>query len=428
MESDAADACMDESRFSPASNKRAPHQPNVVNQDKIAFDSSASSSAMASASSAPPSSSASLATLPTVSYHAMQRAQKTIEDFCRSYLFIFHAQTEHKKVNSSDDTTNVNPPSPSNIIDPLRPSAATLQLMFRVLPLLTWVSGTIYQLDEENEAMNERERDEWEHEPSTDGPTQGESGDKDRATTDVSSSSSLDSEEDDGCTSASSSPTYRALLSVLESEGLLTPGVLRELRCGLEYWRLERKLCRALVQQSQANGTSSPASPLPLLSITEIHIASSCKSFDYRVLHHVLYAFRRIDPDPPIVDALKINELLVDLHDDLVDYEDDVLKNSFNLYRMYIALHGPTRAQELILARVQRLEQQFQQALSRLPSTMVNAFRCREQQAMDQPVGAEDVPAASARKWILPEPIVDEVAYRSEVKRAEREHMELRAT
>jgi hypothetical protein len=42
--------------------------------------------------------------------------------------------------------------------------------------------------------------------------------------------------------------------------------------------------------------------------------------------------------DEALLSFLRLDELLVDVGDDLTDYEDDVLANSFNIYRC-----APTR-------------------------------------------------------------------------------------
>ena len=38
-------------------------------------------------------------------------------------------------------------------------------------------------------------------------------------------------------------------------------------------------------------------------------------------------------PDDLLLQFLRLDELLVDIGDDLTDYEDDVVNNSFNIYR-----------------------------------------------------------------------------------------------
>ncbi|KAL0378934.1 UNVERIFIED_CONTAM: hypothetical protein Sradi_3198900 [Sesamum radiatum] len=45
---------------------------------------------------------------------------------------------------------------------------------------------------------------------------------------------------------------FRPLLIVLERQGLLTERIEEELRCGEEYWALERELCSALVSNKEA--------------------------------------------------------------------------------------------------------------------------------------------------------------------------------
>merc|ERR1711907_577318 len=57
---------------------------------------------------------------PTVSFHAMERAQTTLEDFVKSY-FHWHQ--------------------------------LGLEDIFRFLSVLVWVEATIYQMDEENEEL-----------------------------------------------------------------------------------------------------------------------------------------------------------------------------------------------------------------------------------------------------------------------------------
>ena len=58
------------------------------------------------------------------------------------------------------------------------------------------------------------------------------------------------------------------------------------------------------------------------------------------MLHLLLYGLRKQLPEPELLAFLKVDEHLVDIGDDLVDYEDDVLENSFNIYRG--ALQYPT--------------------------------------------------------------------------------------
>ena len=51
------------------------------------------------------------------------------------------------------------------------------------------------------------------------------------------------------------------------------------------------------------------------------------------MLNLLLFGLRKQLPQPELLAFLRVDEHLVDIGDDLVDYEDDVLKNCFNVYR-----------------------------------------------------------------------------------------------
>jgi hypothetical protein len=54
-----------------------------------------------------------------------------------------------------------------------------------------------------------------------------------------------------------------------------------------------------------------------------------------QVLHLLLHQLAGLGPAPSeaLLAFLRVDELLVDIGDDLTDYEDDVADNSFNVYR-----------------------------------------------------------------------------------------------
>lgn len=81
-------------------------------------------------------------------------------------------------------------------------------------------------------------------------------------------------------------------------------------------------------------GLRSGAEP-PGFTIDDLHAVSRGKSFDYRLLHHVLRAICSLrcigdtlspQDEGALLDFLAIDEWLVDIGDDLVDYEDDVMR------------------------------------------------------------------------------------------------------
>jgi hypothetical protein len=96
--------------------------------------------------------------------------------------------------------------------------------------------------------------------------------------------------------------------------------VRAELEDGRRYWALERRVCAAL-----GAGAAPDAS--------DVAACHERKSFDYRALHAVLHRLLAVPYDDALLAFLRLDELLVDIGDDLTDYEDDVIANSFNIYR-----------------------------------------------------------------------------------------------
>lgn len=165
----------------------------------------------------------------TIGLDAMQRANSTVEDFCRSY-FMFHGM-----------------------------DANNLQALFKYLPLLSFTESYIYQLDSLNEKIL--------HVPSY-GVKYSEEG----------------SEEENmrlmaKFTNAFKEDPFRSLAGLLDSRGLLTNRIREEFKHGEEYWALERKLCCALANKKE-------------ISVEDVIKAIHLKSFDYRVLNLLLYQLR----------------------------------------------------------------------------------------------------------------------------------------
>ena len=126
-----------------------------------------------------------------------------------------------------------------------------------------------------------------------------------------------------------SAPAYRTrrlgtglqvLRDALAARGVLDERVSAELDAGQRYWALERRICAAL-----GRGAVPDAA--------DVAACHEAKSFDYRALHCVLHRLLRAPYDDQLLAFLRLDELLVDIGDDLTDYEDDVCANSFNIYR-----------------------------------------------------------------------------------------------
>eukprot|EP00803_Ostreobium_quekettii_P000365 evm.model.scf_159.4 EVM.evm.TU.scf_159.4 scf_159:33780-34786(-) len=85
-------------------------------------------------------------------------------------------------------------------------------------------------------------------------------------------------------------------------------------------------------------------------TLEQVHLASSAKSFDFRILHMLLFLLIKKPYNDTLLEFLRVDECLIDISDDLLDYEEDVLSNSFNIFRAYLHIHG-SDAGELQLVR-----------------------------------------------------------------------------
>lgn len=323
---------------------------------------------------------------PRITLRGLTRARSTLYDFVSSY-FMFHG------------------------LDPTKTAD-----VFAHLPALTFTEAVIYELDDANECAGRVEG----------GETRGASG----------TARTLEQlvcrlEEHFGA------EHFRHVRSPLQ----------RELSRGSAYWETERRLCRKL-----AAGTK-------LTDEDARHALDAVKkkSFDYRVLNLVLLAsvrkrrreardaerrrlgggtlentgceLKREEEDAnlegvPYGDLLAASELLVELSDDLYDYEEDVASGAFNFYRCLVNRHGPERAPEEMAAVIQSAEREYarlEERLSRDDPELARRYRERCAQATEEGLPGRQVradPSSSAErvdshpKWEMPPPIADERAWR----------------
>ncbi|XP_072060720.1 uncharacterized protein [Arachis hypogaea] len=276
-----------------------------------------------------------------VSLDSMEKANSTLEDFCRSY-FMFHE------------------------LDVTKP-----QTVFKYLPILSFTESYIYQLDKMNEKLL----------PT---PTNGKSvhGGKDEKTTGV-------------LASYFSNDPVRPLVTLLKHKGLLTERIREELTLGEEYWALERKLCYALVNEKE-------------ILIEDVMKAIHLKSFDYRVLNLLLYQLRGAEVEELHMEFLSVSEFLVEVSDDLYDYEvssvvqvfywsscsclnlnstksphitqDDVLENNFNILRMFVRIYGASTAPAMLAKCIGEAEDKYESLLNSLDPQLSESYqkRCAE--------------------------------------------------
>lgn len=86
------------------------------------------------------------------------------------------------------------------------------------------------------------------------------------------------------------------------------------LKQGRNYWQKERLICSHLAKKSSEEAVKG-------FTLADLHAASEGKSFDYRLLNYLLFALRGVDPDRDLMQFLFVDEQLVDIGDDLLDYE-----------------------------------------------------------------------------------------------------------
>ncbi|KZV51340.1 hypothetical protein F511_12035, partial [Dorcoceras hygrometricum] len=285
-----------------------------------------------------------------VGLDALKRSNSSLEDFCRSY-FMFH-------------TMEANEP----------------QSIFRYLPFLSFTESYIYELDGLNEKLLLLSNHKV--------PIMG---------TDL-RNLNLDGEK--SVIRRFHKEPFRPLCLVLERHGLLTERIKEELRCGEEYWALERKLCGALVSNKK-------------ISIEDITCAIQLKSFDYRVLNLLLYQLRgAMVSHEAHMDFLSVSELLVEISDDLFDYEDDVAENNFNILRMYVRYYGASAAPIMLAKFVTEVEEKYDQLLKALGSELYMKYQKRCQEATKEGGKTCGPPLGT---WHIPPVIEDEARYRTTI-------------
>ncbi|KAK6150391.1 hypothetical protein DH2020_015323 [Rehmannia glutinosa] len=238
------------------------------------------------------------------------------------------------------------------------------QSIFRFLPLLSFTESYIYQLDGLNEKLLQLPRDGvpillwilrmFEKDP------------------------------------------FGPLLSVLELHGLLTKRIKEEFREGEEYWTLERKLCRAFISNKE-------------ISIEDVTRAIHLKSFDYRVLNLLLYQLRGEKVNELHMEFLSISELLVEVSDDLFDYEDDVVENNFNILRMFVRYYGPSSAPIMMAKFITEVEEKYDKLSKALDPELYRKYQQRCEEATKE--GGKKY-GPSLGTWHIPPVIEDENGYR----------------
>ncbi|KAJ7956796.1 ATP synthase subunit B [Quillaja saponaria] len=246
------------------------------------------------------------------------------------------------------------------------------QSIFKYIPVLSFTESFIYQLDKMNEKLLQIQT-------STDAVLGGKS-----------------KETTKQLFAEFPNDPFRSLLDLFKFKGLLTERIKEELKQGEEYWALERKLCCALTYKEE-------------IHIEDVMKAIHLKSFDYRVLNLLLYQLRDEKVDELHMEFLSVSEFLVEVADDLFDYEDDVLENNFNILRMFVKMHGASTAPIVLAKYISEAEEKYDSLLKLLDPQLSLSYQGRCEEATMEGGKASGHPLGT---WIIPNVIVDEELYR----------------
>ncbi|KAE8649148.1 hypothetical protein Csa_014629 [Cucumis sativus] len=147
------------------------------------------------------------------------------------------------------------------------------------------------------------------------------------------------------------------------------------------------------------------------VSIEDVMRAIHLKSFDYRVLNLLLYQLRGKKVNDLHMEFLSISELLVEIADDLFDYEDDVLENNFNILRMFVRMYGAS-APTALAKYVSEAEEKYDELLKALDPHLSSLYQRRCEEATKE---GGKVSAHRFGSWSIPPLIRDEESFRASV-------------
>ncbi|KAM0862015.1 hypothetical protein ACQ4PT_045524 [Festuca glaucescens] len=197
-------------------------------------------------------------------------------------------------------------------------------------------------------------------------------------------------------TEASLSDMLDPLDNLLQCQGLMTDQLRNELKSGIQYWSLERKLCQALSRNDK-------------ISIEDVMKAIHLKSFDYRVLNLMMYQLTGQQVNELHMEFLSVSEFLVEISDDLYDYEDDVINNTFNILRMFTAIYGPLDAPKMLAKSIGEAEEKYESFSKKLDPSLSGSYWRRCEEATRE---GGKISSHTYGTWNIPPLIRDEESFR----------------
>ena len=193
----------------------------------------------------------------------------------------------------------------------------------------------------------------------------------------------------------SQAPAAAALRKFLAGRGLLDD-VQATLDIGYQYWTLERRLA---AEWKRPRGDAAHEDAL----LRSACRASACKSFDYSVLALLVAGLTGRTVSNEMMLLLGACFQLVEIEDDLKDYEKDVEKGAFNVYAAFVRRYGAAAPDRLRVWIAER-ERFYLETRAVLTEGQLK-FHISRNEAQGG-AGAAMAPEACSGGWRLPAPVV----------------------
>ncbi|XP_024522182.1 uncharacterized protein LOC112343260 [Selaginella moellendorffii] len=175
----------------------------------------------------------------------------------------------------------------------------------------------------------------------------------------------------------------------LAARNLWTDRMANELLKGCHYLKLEQSICRS--------------GPEDQISILDARRALEFKSADYKLLNLLLYKMRGEEVNEFHFCFLELSNLLVELADNLSDYEEDVKDNSFNIVRVFYKVYGPKLGSQMLAEYISAVKLRFEEKLNKLEPELREKFPIRYQEELSRGKSIAEI-------WEVP-PFIDETPY-----------------
>ena len=315
-----------------------------------------------------------------ISFRSLKKARSTLEDFAKTYLIYHNLTSDH---------------------------------FYKFMDILVFVESIIYSIDE----WNEKQANTY-----TSNTKQSMRSDHDINNNDH-DLNQLDSKcwlknlaitQNEFIEQVANNKALNILVSFLYFKKLYSVEIESELKDGLMYWKLERILCSNCKNDNyNDNDNDDDNCNININNVNSCEIKDefkemidyciSLKSFDYRILNLICYKLSKTKINYNHLSFLRFHELIIEIGDDLYDYEDDILKNSFNVYRMYVKMYK-SQAPLMLIKFISDVENRYNQlGKENLNKDLWQKHEKRNQTA-HKGICKQD-------KWVIPTPIVDEKKY-----------------